>query len=131
MEINLTVGMLGEKSEPVTSHNTAIQYGSGSVAVYATPAMVGLMEGACVNTVDAHLPEGMSTVGIDLKIKHTAATPVGMTVRAEATLTGINGKRLTFAIKAFDDKEQIGEGSHERYIINVEKFLQKAGAKKN
>lgn len=131
MDINLTIGMTGEKSELVTNNNTAIQYGSGSVAVYATPAMVGLLEGACVNAVDVHLPDGMSTVGIDLKIKHTAATPVGMTVRAEATLTGIDGKRLTFAVKAFDDKEQIGEGTHERYMINVRKFLQKAGEKKN
>ncbi len=131
MNLNLSIGMKAEKTEPVTNHNTAITYGSGGVAVYATPAMVGLMEGTCLAAVDPHLPEGMATVGIDLKIKHTAATPVGMTVRAVAELTEIDGKRLIFTVKAFDDKEQIGIGTHERYIIDVQKFLQKAEAKKD
>ena len=103
MEIDLKAGMTGHKQEPVTAENTAIQYGSGSVAVYATPAMVGLMESACIDAVDAHLPAGMGTVGIELKIKHTAATPVGMTARAEAELIEIDGKRLLFRVSAFDD----------------------------
>ena len=84
MEIELKIGMTGKKQELVTADNTAIKYGSGSVAVYATPAMIGLMEGASIDAVEAHLPAGLGTVGIDLKIKHTAATPVGMTARAEA-----------------------------------------------
>lgn len=126
----LKVGMTGEKQELVTRENTAVQYGSGSVLVYATPAMVGLMEGACIHAVDAQLPAGSSTVGIDLKIKHMAATPVGMTVRAEAELTEIDGKRLVFHVKAFDDADQIGDGVHERFIVSVEKFLAKADQKK-
>ena len=126
----LKVGMTGEKQELVTRENTAVQYGSGSVLVYATPAMVGLMEGACINAVDAHLPAGSSTVGIDLKIKHMAATPIGFTVRAEAELTEIDGKRLVFAVRAFDNQEKIGEGVHERFIVGVEKFLAKAEQKK-
>jgi predicted thioesterase len=130
MDLNLTVGMTGEKRETVTSDNTAIRYGSGSVAVYATPAMVGLMEGAALGAVAAHLPEGMSTVGIDLKIKHTAATPVGMAVRAEAELVEVDGRRLVFTVKAFDDKEQIGVGTHERFVVSLEKFIAKAEAKK-
>jgi fluoroacetyl-CoA thioesterase len=130
MDLNISIGMTGEKQEIVTNDNTAIKYGSGSVAVYATPAMIGLMEGACVKAIDPHLPEGMSTVGIDLKVKHIAATPLGMTVRATAEVIEIDGKRLVFTVTAFDDKEQIGIGTHERYIINLQKFLQKAELKK-
>jgi len=131
MAANLSVGMTGEKKELVTKDNTALKYGSGSLSVYATPALVGLMEGASVQAIDPYLAEGTSTVGIDLKIKHTAATPVGMTVRAVAELTEIDGKRLVFAVKAFDDKEQIGSGTHERFIVTVQKFLQKVESKKS
>lgn len=130
MDINLQIGMSAEKSEEVTDNNTAIKYGSGGVAVYATPAMIGIMEGTCLAAVDPHLPEGMSTVGIHLDVKHLAATPVGMTVRAVAKLTEISGKRLTFAVEAYDNKEKIGEGTHQRYIIDLAKFLQKAQEKK-
>lgn len=129
MEFNLQVGMIAEKNEQVTENNTAIKYGSGGVAVYATPAMVGLMEGACLAAVDPHLPEGMGTVGIDLNIKHLAATPVGMNVRATAKLIAISGKKLFFTVEAFDDKEKIGEGTHDRYIIDVQKFIKKAAEK--
>ena len=80
--------------------------------------------------VPPYLAEGTSTVGIDLKVKHMAATPVGMSVRAVGELVEIDGKRLLFTVKAFDDKEQIGSGTHERFIIAAEKFLQKAEAKK-
>lgn len=131
MNFNLSPGLKAEKTEPVTTDNTARKFGSGAVAVYATPAMVGLMEGACVAIADHLLPETMATVGTDLNIKHLAATPVGMTVRAVAELTGIDGRRLIFNVEAFDNKEQIGSGTHERYIINTEKFLQKTEAKLN
>ena len=131
MEYNLQSGMTAEKSEQVTDNNTAIKYGSGGVAVYATPAMIGLMEGTCLAAVDPHLPEGMATVGTQLEVKHLAATPVGMTVRATATLTAVAGKKLTFTMEAFDDKEKIGEGTHQRYIIDLAKFLQKAAEKQD
>jgi predicted thioesterase len=130
MDLHLSVGMTGEKNEIVSSDNTAIKYGSGSVSVYATPAMIGLMEGAAVNAIDSHLPEGMSTVGVDLKIRHIAATPVGLAVRALAELIEIDGKRLVFSVKAFDEKEQIGSGTHERYVISIQRFIEKAEAKK-
>jgi fluoroacetyl-CoA thioesterase len=130
MEINVQVGMKAEKSEQVTQDNTAIKYGSGGIAVYATPAMIGLMEGTCLAAVDPFLPEGMATVGIDLNVKHLAATPVGMTVRATAVLTEISGKRLTFSVEAYDEKEKIGEGTHQRYIIDIAKFVEKTNAKK-
>lgn len=129
MDFNLQIGMTAEKSEEVTENNTAIKYGSGGVAVYATPAMIGIMEGTCLAAVDPFLPEGMSTVGIHLDVKHTAATPVGMSVRATAKLIEISGKRLTFTVEAYDNKEKIGEGTHQRYIIDLAKFLQKAQEK--
>lgn len=130
MEYNLTVGMTAEKKEKVTTMNTAIHYGSGGAAVYATPAMIGLMEGTCLAAVDPHLPSGMGTVGIHLDVRHIAATPVGLTVRATAELIDIAGKRLTFKVEAFDDKEKIGEGTHQRYIIEVNQFMAKAESKK-
>jgi predicted thioesterase len=130
MDLNLTIGMKAAKAEKVTNDNTAMKYGSGGIEVYATPAMIGLMEGACLMAVDPFLPEGMATVGIDLSIKHLAATPIGMTVRAEAELTGIEGKKLVFKVQAFDDKELIGTGTHDRFIIDLNKFLQKVEDKK-
>lgn len=129
MEFNLSIGMTAEKNERVTNENTAMRYGSGSAAVYATPAMVGLMEGTCLAAVDPHLPTGMSTVGIRLDVRHLAATPIGLGVRAKAELIDVSGKRLTFKVEAFDDKEKIGEGIHERYIIDVQKFMEKAQSK--
>ena len=129
MDFNLSVGLKAEKIEIVTKNNTAVHFGSGSVAVYATPALVALMETASVAAVDPFLPEPMATVGIDLNIKHLAATPVGMMVRAVAELTEVDGKRLIFKVTAFDNKEQIGGGTHERYIIDTKKFLQKTEAK--
>ena len=130
MEINLHLGMKSEKSEQVTEYNTAIRYGSGGVAVYATPAMIGLMEGTCLAAVDPHLPAGLATVGTQINVSHLAATPVGMTVRATAELTEIAGKKLSFRIEAYDEKEKIGEGTHQRYIIDINKFLQRAESKK-
>ena len=129
MDLNLSVGMAGEKSEVVTGDNTAIKYGSGSVAVYATPAMIGLMEGAAVQTVDPHLPEGMGTVGVEVKVRHTAATPVGLGVRATTELTQIDGKRLVFAVKAFDEEGTDRRGDAREVCRGIERFLEKAGAK--
>lgn len=130
MEFNLKVGMTAEKHDQVTTNNTAISYGSGGAAVYATPAMIGLMEGTCLAAVDPHLPAGMGTVGIHLDVRHLAATPIGLGVRAVAELVEIAGKRLTFKMEAFDDNEKIGEGTHQRYIIEVQKFMNKAQSKK-
>ena len=129
MDFNLNIGMKAEKTELVTENNTAKKYGSGGVSVYATPAMIGLMEGTCLAAVDPSLPPGLATVGTHLDVKHLAATPVGMTVRVEAELIEIAGKRLVFRVAAFDAKEKIGEGTHERFIIDLAKFLQKTEAK--
>lgn len=127
--MELKVGMTAQKSEQVTMDNTAIRYGSGSAAVYATPAMIGLLEGACLKAVDQELDLGLATVGIRLDVKHLAATPIGLTVTAQAELIEIAGKRLVFKVEAFDSVEKIGEGTHERYIIEVDKFMHKAQSK--
>ncbi|MDK2823025.1 MAG: fluoroacetyl-CoA thioesterase [Clostridia bacterium] len=129
MNFNLSIGLEGEAQELVTQENTAKKYGSGGIEVYATPAMVGLMENACLKAVDPQLPEGFATVGIHLDIKHLAATPIGMNVRAKAILREIDGKKLTFSVQAYDEKEMIGKGNHTRYIIQVDKFLQRSASK--
>ena len=127
---DLKVGLKNMQEELVTEKNTAMAYGSGGVAVYATPAMIGLMEKASLSAVDPLLPEGMATVGSELNVRHLAATPVGMKVKAQAELLEIEGKRLVFSVEAYDEKEMIGKGTHERYLINLEKFLAKCEAKK-
>lgn len=130
MDINLKPGIKAEKEELVTEKNTAIAYGSGGVAVYATPAMIGLMENAALSAVDPLLPEGLATVGTELNVKHLAATPLGMRVKATAELLQVEGKRLVFKVMALDEKEIIGEGTHERYIINLANFLAKTANKR-
>jgi predicted thioesterase len=129
MELNLAPGLTGEKKETVTPANTAIACGSGSLPVYATPAMIGLMEAAAVEAIEACLPEGTSSVGTSLEVKHIAATPVGLEVRATAKLIQVDGRRLIFSVAAFDQKEQIGSGTHERFLVSIQKFLQKADSK--
>jgi predicted thioesterase len=126
----LKSGMSGEIEAVVTEKNTAEAFGSGGLAVFATPYMAALMEGACLSAVDPHLPEGFSTVGTALDIKHIAPTPVGMTVRASCVLTAVDGRELHFETEAFDEKEKIGEGLHKRFIVENEKFLKKVQAKK-
>ena len=128
---NLRVGLTASVSTEVTEGNTAIAYGSGGVKVFATPAMIGLMEKAALSCVDPVLPAGMATVGTKVEVSHLAATPVGMQVRAQAELLEIDGKRLVFRVEAYDEAGLIGEGKHERFIIDLERFISRAEAKKN
>lgn len=130
MEFNLAIGLKASKSLTVTNQHTASSLGSGLLDVFSTPTMVALMEGTAMETVQSHLPEGYGTVGISLNIKHIAATPLGMKVTAKAELIEMNGKRLLFRVEAYDEKELIGEGTHERYIIEESKFLAKVEGKK-
>ncbi len=129
-DFNLKIGMAKKTQTRVTTKNTAKEYGSSSVEVFGTPAMVALMEEAAIKAVDKYLPEGFATVGVHLDIKHIAATPIGMNVTASAKLAGIDGKRLFFDVEASDEKEKIGSGTHQRYIIELDKFLEKAEEKK-
>ena len=113
----------------VTDKDTAAAYGSGGLDVLATPKLVALMENAALNCVKPHLDEGTDTVGTHLDVAHLAATPVGMNVRAEAELIEVDRRRLVFSVKAYDEVELVGEGTHERFIVNVEKFTAKCQSK--
>ena len=125
----LNTGIKGKKEDVVTRQKSAKEVGSGLLLVYATPSMVGLMEGCCHESVAPFLEEGSGTVGISLNIRHVAATPIGMKVYCESELVKVNGRFLTFEVKAYDERGLIGEGIHERCIIYNERFQQKADAK--
>jgi predicted thioesterase len=127
----LKPGLTGRKTETVTAENTAESWGSGGLPVYATPALIALMEGAAVHAVDSLLPAGWSTVGTAVEVKHLSATPPGLEVRALAELLKIEGRRLRFKVEAFDEAGKIGEGCHDRFIVENERFLQKAAEKGN
>ena len=126
----LKPGLTAEKTETVTEKNTAFAWGSGGLAVYATPAMIALMEGAALSAVDSLLPPGWSTVGTELNVKHVSATPLGMKISARAELLNIDGRALSFKVEAFDEAGKIGEGTHDRFIIENEKFMGKTKSKK-
>ncbi len=126
----LNIGLKGRAEEIVTKENTAIRMCSGTVEVYATPCMIALIEKAASNSVLPLLEEGFSTVGTELHVKHLAATPIGMKVWAESELIEVDNRKLLFIAKVYDEKGLIGEGTHERFIINIEKFLKKAESKK-
>ena len=129
MDFTLKANAAAEITEVVTEDNTAIKYASGTAPVYATPALVGLMEHAAVKAIGDQLPQGYSTVGISMNIKHTSATPVGMTVKAKAVLIDQGRRRLTFKIEGYDDAGSVGEAVHERFIIEAAPFIEKANAK--
>ena len=123
--MEITVGMKGEASTLVEKEDTAAEVGSGSLLVYATPCMVAMMEGAACEAIEACIPDGSTSVGMELNISHLAATPVGMEVRAEAEVTAVEGKIISFAVTAYDEAGKIGEGTHKRCIVNTQRFLDK------
>ena len=124
--MEITVGMKGEAWTDVERADTAKEVGSGSLLVYATPCMVALMEGAACEAIAEGLKEDQTTVGTALNIEHISATPVGLEVHAEAVVTAVDGKVITFDVKAFDEIGEIGHGTHKRVIVNSQKFLDKA-----
>lgn len=125
------IGMTYTAEKTVTPDMTAKAVGSGGLEVFGTPFMMGLMEYAAMQCVQPELPEGKGTVGVDIQSSHLAPTPVGMTVRATATVTGVseNGKLITFRVEASDDWGPIGEGTHTRAVIANDRFLQKCNGK--
>ncbi len=126
----LTIGLTKTASETVNDTNTAKTVGSGSLNVYATPMMIARMEEAAANLAEENLPEGCTSVGILMNVAHTAATPCGLNVKATAVLTKVEGKKLTFDVKAEDEAGEIGKGVHERFIVESERFQQKADSKR-
>jgi fluoroacetyl-CoA thioesterase len=122
----LTPGLTNEIETVVTEADTAERLGSGLVPVFGTPALVGLMENAAVRALEGHLPPSQTSVGGRIDVRHLAATPVGMRVRARAELVEVEGRRLAFRIEAWDEMEPIGEATHERFVVDVERFVKKA-----
>lgn len=121
----IEAGLTYEKKVVVTEELTAEKVGSGSLPVYATPCMIALMEGTCAECAAAHMAAGEGTVGVAVDIAHIAATPVGMTVRCECLLKEVKGRKLVFEVNAYDEKKQIGKGTHTRVIINNADFMAK------
>lgn len=124
--MEITVGMKGQASTQVEREDTAQLVGSGDLLVYATPCMAALMEGAACDAIAEALPEGQTTVGTMLNLEHLSATPVGLEVRAEAQVTEVAGKVISFSLHAFDEAGEIGRGTHKRVIVSSQKFLDKA-----
>lgn len=127
--MEIVVGMKGEVSTLVEREDTAMEVGSGSLLVYATPCMVALMEGAACEAIAQAIAEGKTSVGTMLNISHLAATPVGMEVYAQAEVTEVDGNTITFHVCAFDESGKIGEGTHKRAVVTAQRFLDKTYAK--
>jgi len=125
MTYNLKTGIKGYKEITVVHEATAARFGSGLVEVFATPAMVALMEGTCQFSIQDLLPEGYITVGTEVNIKHLKATPVDQKVWCESELINIDGRKLTFQVDAWDISGKIGTGTHQRFVVHAETFMSK------
>lgn len=121
----LQIGLTGEATTTVVHENTAAAVGAGGVEVFGTPMMIALMENAAWGAVVNELDEGFVTVGTVVNVRHLAATPLGQKVRASAELIEIDRRRLVFRVEAYDEVQKIGEGLHERFIVQLDKFLKK------
>lgn len=124
----MNIGIHYTSSTIVTNQNTAKAIGSGNLDVFATPALVALMENAAMNAVMQELPTGSTTVGSMISTTHTRPSKLGSVIQATATLTAIEGRKLTFKISAHDENGTIGEGEHIRYIVDVERFMTKVNS---
>ena len=123
------IGIKGHQETIVTNVNVATNIGSGKVQVFATPMMIALMEKAATLSIEPVLAQGQSSVGTHINVSHCSATPMGMKVWAETEVIAIDRRKITFSVKAYDERGLIGEGTHERFIIDVDKFIAKAQEK--
>ena len=121
----MEIGAKFKVTTKVEEKDTALSYGSGTLSVLATPRMIALMEGSAYKCIEKYLEDGQSSVGTYLDVKHLSATPVGMEVYAESEVVEVDGRRVVFSVKAYDEKGIIGEGKHERFIVFSEKFVSK------
>lgn len=127
--VMVDIGTSGRKTVEVTAQNTALALGSGTLEVFATPAMIALIEATASESVASQLDEGSSTVGTHLDVAHSAATPIGMEVTCETELVEVDRRRLVFSVKVHDSAGEVGSGIHERFIVDNAKFMSKAQAK--
>ena len=125
----LRPGLRGEAGLVVSGEHTAPRVGSGAVSVLATPVMINLMEAAALAAVERFLPPGYQSLGTVLNVRHIAATPVGMRVLATAIVQAVEGRTIRFTVEARDEREPIGDGTHERVVVNVAKFDQRVKRK--
>ena len=121
----IEIGLQAKSKVKVSESNTALSLGSGDMEVFATPAMVALMENAAMKAVADHLPEGSTTIGTAMQTSHIKASKLGATITASAELTQVDGRSLKFVVKAWDEVGTIGEGEHTRFIVDRERFLAK------
>lgn len=122
-------GLVGDAEASVNENNTALAVGSGNLKVFATPMMLALMEEASCNALKGKLPEGYETVGMSVDIVHLAPTPINMKVKAKAKLINVDKRKLTFEVEAFDERERVGSGTHQRFLIESNKFMEKCNNK--
>lgn len=125
MEFNFKEGSSIIKEAKVTENDTALKMGSGDLEVYATPAMIALMENTAKSLVIDELPIGYTTVGIEMNVKHIKASPIGANIKCNAVLIKVDGKKLFFDVEANDDQGTIGNGSHIRYVVNSDDFMKR------
>ena len=125
----LTPGLTAELTTQVDASNLASSVGSGGLEVFSTPSLIALMENAARSAVEPLLPPGQTTVGVRVDVSHLAATPVGAQVRARAELLEVDGRRLVFKVEAFDHHEKVGEGTHERMVVDPARLLARAQSK--
>ena len=126
MKPEFVVGLSAELEEVTTEEQGVRHLGTGVRSVYSTPFMIALMERTSIHLIKPYLEEGEGSVGTKVNISHIAATPIGMKVRSKSTVKEINGRRVVFAVEVHNEKEKIGEGTHQRAIINIKKFAEKA-----
>ncbi len=127
--MNITVGLKGIVEDYVNQNNTAQEVGSGSLAVFATPAMIALMEKASCVAINDFLDDGATTVGTKVDIEHVSATPIGAKVVVESIVTAVEGRKICFDVTAYDNAGMIGKGKHERFVVDSEKFMAKTNSK--
>lgn len=125
----MEIGIKNTKEIKVSEENTAKTIGSGTLDVYATPMMVALIENTCMTSVENELESDSTTVGSSIHVSHLSPSPIGSTIRCVSTLVHINDRKLTFNVDVFDEHGVIGKGIHERFIVNTQKFLEKANKK--
>ena len=116
--------------EKVTETSTAKTVGSGSLDVFATPSMIALMEKASCVAIQSFLDEGATTVGTMINVEHLSATPIGCEITVESVVIAVEGRKISFEVKAFDNEGIIGKGTHDRFLVDAERFMIKANAKK-